>query len=270
MNNELIVLEQLPKIKYQLKQLSTEIKEKVDRVNSLIVNEDTVKETKQLRADLNKEFNELETQRKKVKQAIMSKYDEFEEVYKECVSNLYKDADAQLKSKIDEVEYNLKIEKENELRDFFKQYQVNYHLEDMVDFENVGLNITLSASMKSLKEQIVEYCERINNDIQIINNEEDRDELLLEYKNNGYDYQKAKLVLIQRKKQLEEIKQKQEQVEEVKSQEVKVEENVATIVAPKEIIEDDEFLEVTFTVKAHKEKIIKLKEFMKEENIVYE
>ena len=60
--NDLITIETLPVIKYHLEQLSIEIKEKVDRVNSLIVNEDTVKEVKQVRADLNKEFNELELQ----------------------------------------------------------------------------------------------------------------------------------------------------------------------------------------------------------------
>ena len=270
MNNDLIVLEQLPIIKYQLKQLSTEIKEKVDRVNSLIVNDDTVKETKQLRADLNKEFNELETQRKQVKQAIMSKYDEFEEIYKECVSNLYKDADAQLKSKIDEVEYNLKQEKENELREFFKQYQENYHLEDLIVFENIGLNITLSASMKSLKDEIINYCEKIYNDIQIIASEENSEELLLEYKNNGFDYQKAKLVLIERKRQLEELKQKQEKVEQQIVQEVKAEEKVAEIIAPKEIIEEDEELEVTFTLKGSKNKILQVKKLIEELGIEYE
>lgn len=270
MNNDLIVLEQLPIIKYRLEQLSIEIKEKVDKVNNLIVNEDTVKETKQLRAELNKEFNDFEIARKQIKQAIMNKYDEFEEVYKEKVSNLYKDADAQLKSRIDEVEYNLKQEKENELREFFKQYQENYHLEDLIVFENIGLNITLSASMKSLKDEIINYCEKIYNDIQIIASEENSEELLLEYKNNGFDYQKAKLVLIERKRQLEELKQKQEKVEQQIVQEVKAEEKVAEIIAPKEIIEDEEILEVTFTVKASKGKIIKLKEFMKGENIDYE
>ena len=44
--NELIILEQLPVIKYQLEQLSKEIKEKVDRANKLVVSEDTVKDVK--------------------------------------------------------------------------------------------------------------------------------------------------------------------------------------------------------------------------------
>ena len=90
MNNDIITLEQLPIIKYQLEQISTQIKEKVDNATSLVCNEDTVKEIKKVRADLNKEFNELETRRKEVKQAIMQKYDEFEEIYKENVGNIYK------------------------------------------------------------------------------------------------------------------------------------------------------------------------------------
>ena len=65
--SKLIIIEQLPIIKSHLENLSVEIKEKVDRANSLVVNEETVKDVKQIRADLNKEFKELEEQRKQVK-----------------------------------------------------------------------------------------------------------------------------------------------------------------------------------------------------------
>ena len=207
MNNDLIVLEQLPIIKYQLEQLSGQIKERVEKVENLVVSEENVKETKKLRTELKKEFENFENARIAVKKAINAKYEEFEAVYKEKVSNLYTDADAQLKSKIDEVEYELKAKRENELREFFTQYQKNYHLEGILDFENINLKIIASESDKKLKEQISKYCERVYNDIQIIASEENSDELLLEYKNNGFDYQKAKLVLIEIKRQLEELKQ---------------------------------------------------------------
>ena len=172
--NELITIETLPVIKYHLEQLSVEIKEKVDRANSLIVNEDTVKDVKKTRAELNKEFAELETQRKNVKQAIMSKYDEFEDIYKENVSNLYKNVDNELKIKIDEVENQLKFDKEQELKEFFNQYKETYHLE-FINFDDIGLNITLSASMTSLKGQIKDFCERIDKDVQLIQNYENKD-----------------------------------------------------------------------------------------------
>lgn len=267
MNNELIVLEQLPVIKYKLEQLSTEIKEKVDRVNNLIVNEDTVKETKQLRASLNKEFSELEEQRKQVKNAIMAKYDEFNEIYVECVSNLYKDADAQLKSKIDDVENKLKLEKEEELREFVKQHCEANHIH--IEFEIIGLNITLSASMKSLKDQALAFIERVANDLKLIEMEEYKDEILLEY-NKTYDFVTAKTNVIERHRQLEEIAKQQEEKQQIEEQEKKVEEVIETITAPKELIEEDEILEATFTIRATKEQLIRLKEWLKEEGVEYE
>lgn len=268
--NELITLEQLPIIKYALEQLSIDIKERTDKIDSLIVNEDTIKDIKQLRASLNKEFNELETQRKNIKNAIMQKYNDFEEIYKEKVSNLYKNADETLKNKIDNVENELKAEKEIELREFFNQYKEEYNLENIVAFEMIGLNITLSASMKSLKDQIVEYCTRVRDEIDTILLEDDKDEIFLEYKMNGLDYPKAKATILNRKKQLEELKKQEVIIEEQQKQNEKIEEKVEELIAPKPIFENEEVLEVSFTIKTTKDKILKLKEFLKENGIEYE
>ena len=268
MNNELITLEQLPIIKYHLEQLSVEIKDKVARATSLVVNDDTVKDVKQVRAELNKEFNELETKRKQVKSAIMSKYDEFEEIYKENVSNLYKNADAELKEKIDNVENQLKQEKEDELREFVKQHCETNKIH--IEFEQIGLNITLSASMKSLKEQALAFIEKVVNDLKLIELEEHKDEILLEYNKNGFDFSKAKLDVITRYKQLEEIKKQQQEVQLQIDDEAEVVEKVEEITIPKEIIEDDELLTATFTITTTKENIIKVREFLKKEGISYE
>lgn len=264
--NELITLEQLPVIKYKLEQLSKEIKEKVDRVNNLVVNEETVKETKQLRAELNKEFAELESQRKMVKNAIMQKYDEFEDIYKECVSNLYKNADSLLKEKIDDVENQLKEDKKQELIDFFEEYKETYHLE-FINFDDIGLNITLSASMKSLKDQIKDFCEKIDKDIKLIEIDENKDKMMLEYLRNGYDYQKAKLTLLEEQRQLEELRKQLEQKQETDNQEEQVAEKVQEVVAPVKIIEEEELLEVTFTIKANTTQIRNLKQFLNNEGI---
>lgn len=268
--NELIVLEQLPIIKYKLEQLSVEIKEKVENANKLVVNEDTVKEVKQVRASLTKEFNELETQRKQVKQAIMSKYDEFEEIYRENVSNLYKQADQELKEKIDSVENSLKEEKKNELYDFAMEYIVANNIQDYVTFDDIGLNITLSASMKSLKEQIIAFCEKVKQDIDLINMEEYRDEILYEYKRNHNFVESKKLVLdrhkeIERIVNVEELRKQNE--EAIKQVEEKVEE---VLVAPKEIIEPQQVIKVSFTLIGTKEQIKKVKDFIIELGIEYE
>ena len=264
--NQLIVLEQLPIIKSHLEQLSKEIKEKVDRANSLVVNEDTVKDVKQVRADLNKEFNELETQRKQVKQAIMAKYDEFEEIYKENVSNLYKNADTQLKEKIDSIEIQLKQDKEDELRSFVREYSVAKGVD--IPFEKIGLNITLSASMKSLKEQALAFIEKVANDLKLIELEEFKGEILLEYK-ECIDYVVAKTRVLERHKQLEEIQKQRETRQEIENQEEKIVEQVDEIIAPVEVMEE-ETMTVTFTITDTKENILKVREFMKKEGIKYE
>ena len=266
--NELITLEQLPIIKYHLEQLSKEIKEKVDRANSLVVNEDTVKDVKQVRADLNKEFNELETQRKQVKQAIMSKYDEFEEIYKENVSNLYKDADAQLKEKIDEVENSLKVEKELELREFYNEYYKANDILIALPFERVGLNITLSSSMKSLKEQIKTFLEKVANDLKLISQEEYKDDMLFEYQNH-LDYATAKAKVLERHRMLDLLNEMQKKDDEKQQQEEKIAEQVDEIIAPVEVVEE-ETMTVTFTITDTKENILKVREFMKKEGIKYE
>ncbi len=268
MNNELITLEQLPIIKYHLEQLSVEIKDKVARATSLVVNDDTVKDVKQVRAELNKEFNELEAQRKQVKSAIIAKYAEFEEIYKENVSNLYKNADAELKEKIDNVENQLKQEKEDELREFVKQHCEANKIH--IDFEQIGLNITLSASMKSLKEQALKFIEKIVSDLQLIELEEYKNEILLEYNKNGFDFSKAKLDVVTRHKQLEEINKRQEEIQLQINDDAEIVEKVEEITTPKEIIEDDELLTATFTITTTKENIIKVREFLKKEGISYE
>ena len=261
--NELIVLEQLPIIKYKLEQLSVEIKEKVNNANKLVVNEDTVKEVKQVRASLTKEFNELETQRKQVKQAIMSKYDEFEEIYKENVSNLYKQADQELKEKIDNVESSLKEEKKNEIYDFAMEYFVANDLQDIVKFEDIGLNITLSASMKSLKEETIAFCERIKQDIELIKMEEYRDEILYEYKRN-HNFAQCKMSVLDRHKAIDNINNKQIEIEKQEEQEQKMQEKIEEIINVPEEIE-----EWAFNIKATRTQVKKLKEWLDEEEIEY-
>lgn len=265
--NQLIILEQLPIIKTHLEQLSKEIKTKVDNATSLIVNDETVKEVKQVRANLTKEFNELESQRKQVKQAIMAKYDEFEEIYKENVSNLYKQADAELKEKIDNVENQLKQEKEDELREFVKQHCEANKIH--IPFEKIGLNITLSASMKSLKEQALEFISKVANDLKLIELEEHSSEILYEY-NQCMDYVVAKTRVLERHKQLEEIQKQQEIKQEQERQEEKVVGEVEEITIPKEVIEEDELIKVSFTLTGTKEQIKKVKDLIVELGIEYE
>jgi hypothetical protein len=267
MDKNIIELEQLPIIKYKLEQISTQIKEKVDKATSLVCTEETVKDVKKVRAKLNKEFDELETKRKEVKNEILEKYNEFEEIYKENVSKIYQDADATLKEKISNVENELKKQREEDLKDFFQEHVEANHINGLISFEDVGLNITLSASEKSLKEQIKAFCEKVANDIKAMQSDEDKEEILLEYKNNGFDYAKAKTKIVEKKKILEEFKTKIAQNgDEIKQDEIVIQ-NVDTMVSAPIEIEEEETYEVAFKVKVTKTQAKELKEYLRERGI---
>lgn len=267
--NEIAKIEQMPQIIVQVKEIGKYIDEALKGIDDLECNEENKKEVKEKRSQINKFATSLENKRKEIKAQILAPYQEFEEIYNNECKNKLNDASEMLGNKISEIEEKQKEVKENNLREFFNQYQETYHLKDVVSFENVGLNITLSASEKSLKDQIVVFCERINKDIQVINNEENKEELMLEYMKNGFDYQQAKLTLFERKKQIEELKTKQEEIKEQVKQEEIVEATIEEIGVPQELMEEEQF-EATLTIKATKKQLQELKQWLEERNIEYD
>ena len=270
--NKIIILEQLPVITSKLDYVSKKIKEKVNDTLNLVCTEETVKDVKKIRADLNKEFQQLETQRKQIKNAIMDEYNEFEQIYKEKIAYLYNLADEKLKAKICIVEGQLKDEKEKEIRAFVEEHckANNVHIQ----FERIGLNITLSASMKSLKEQALAFIEKTATDLRMIELEEYREEILLEY-NQTLDFAKAKMKVIERHEQIEEMKKKEEEQKRKEEEEQKVievvEEVIEEEITPPELVEEEQqMMVVAFQVTATVEQIRELKQWLKERNIQYE
>lgn len=178
---ELIVVKQLPVIEEQLKTIKANIESKVANVLALDCNEGTVKAIKVLRADLTKDFKDLEERRKFVKNTIMAPYEAFDVVYKECVTDIFKSADSELKKRIDFVENELKDEKRAKIQTYFREYLESKHI-DFVTFEDANINVTMSASEKSLKAAAKAFIDRIADDLKLIDTQEHKEEILVEYK----------------------------------------------------------------------------------------
>ena len=185
MENNIIQVKQLPIIVEQLHEVKAEVTAKVEQALSLVCTEDTVKDVKKVRSELNKELKDFEERRKAVKKAIMTPYEQFETVYKDCISDTYKKADTELKGKIDNVENELKEQKKAEVKGYFDEYLTATGI-DFVTFENAHINVTLSASMKSLKEQAKAFIDKIVDDLNVINTQEHKDDILYEYKRKRY------------------------------------------------------------------------------------
>lgn len=287
---DLIVVKQLPQIEEHLKELSIDIDKKVENAKSLICTEENVKTIKQVRADLNKEFKEVEQQRKMVKEQILAPYMQFEEIYKTYISDKYKGADSDLKTKIDTTENELRARKEQETRDYFEEYKQSLSI-DFIKFEDAKIKAGLADSKTSLKKQAKDFIDRVNADLATIMLQEHKEEILVEYNQNGYVLSTAISTVINRTKAVEEAKRKQEELKQKQLEEAQriADENIkAQTEATKQALENfrvpeqevlqapiieekqEEILTLRFTVKGTRTKLKALKEFLVNGGYEYE
>lgn len=275
MSDEIIVIEQLPVIKQQLQTIKADVTKRVNDALSLVCTKETVAVVKEARAELTKEFKAWEDKRKEVKNAIMKPYNDFDEAYKDCITDVFKAADSDLKSKIDSVENELKEQRYQEVFCYFEELCQANNL-DFVTFENTNINITLSASMKSLKKQAKDFVDRICDDLTLIATQEHKDEILYFYKKQDgisfLDVSKSIAFVIDKHRVIEAEKAKeaerQAQIEVIKAVESKVDEIVPPTIEPPK--EDEPILTVRFTVKGTRTQLKALKEFLNNGGYDYE
>lgn len=270
MNSKIIVIKQLPEIEEHLQAIKAEVTAKVNDALNLVCTEETVKSVKAVRADLNKDLKEFEERRKAVKKAIMTPYEAFEAVYKDCISDTYKKADIELKTKIDSVENELKAQKTAEIKGYFDEYLQSKAI-DFITFESAHINVTLSASVKSLKEQAKAFIDRICDDLNLIDTQEHKDEILYEYK-QSLNVSGAITTVVNRYKAIEEAKAREE---ERKAREQAAAEAAAKVeaVAPPTVepiappVEEEPIFRMTFTVKGTKSQLKAVKDFIIQKGI---
>lgn len=213
MENGLIIVKQLPVIEDQLAAVKESITERVNQALSLVCTEETYKEIKKVRSDLNKEYAELEARRKEVKAAVLEPYEKFEKVYKDCAGDLYAKADRELKAKIAEVEDGLKNQKITALCDYFVEYRESLGLsEDLVKYDDAGIKVGLSDSLTGLKKKVKDFLDHISDDLKAIESHEDRDEILTEYK-RGFNLANALSTVAARHKAIEDARKAREEAE---------------------------------------------------------
>lgn len=272
--DELIIVRQLPIIEDRLRELSDQIDGKVNEAISLVCTEETVKAVKAIRAELNGDFLALEDQRKAVKTAVMTPYERFEDVYREYVSDKFKQADGVLKGRINDVENELKEQKRREVRAYFEEYLLSKHI-DFVTFEDARINVTLTASMKSLKEQAKAFVDRICDDLALIETQEHKPEILVEYKKN-LNCSQAITTVKARFEAIEREKKRQAELEAYRASEEKIVKSIEAIIpqplAPPNVkpVEIDPVKTLCFKVDAPISKLKELKKFLDDNEYQYE
>lgn len=263
--NELIVLKQTAIIEEGLRSKKSEIEAKVAFAKNIVCTEESVKQVKDIRAFLNKEFAELETQRKELKAQVLAPYEAFELVYKECASDIYKSADKDLKTKIDEIEDGIKAEKTEKVVEYFNEYQQSKNVE-FITYDRANINVTLSTSLKSLKDQAKAFIDKVSDDLALIDTQENKAEILVEYKQH-LNVSRAITTVTERYKAIETEKARMVQDAEAKATREEVVQRIEKVVelsapvveAP--VVEAKKY-KVTFTVTGTMEELKQVKAFL--------
>lgn len=302
MNEELITLKQPPIIIYeQIKAVGQQIEAKIAELNldNQLVTDETLKSAKNTRATLRKELAVFEEQRKFIKEQVNVPYKAFEKAYKEHIEIHYDKADSTLKSKIDEVQNRLLDDKRGRIKEYFTELCQQQGI-DFLIFERLPMNITLSASDKSLKEQVAGFVSELSKSIQVIESfnepNEFKAEILTDYKQTldiTRAIQNAQYRRQQREAELARIEAQRAAAEQARLAAEARAREAAPLQAPAQVIneaqpaaplqpepvqeatqaaqeDENEIVQATFTVIGTRAQLRELRAFLDNNNIQYQ
>lgn len=253
----------------QIKEQAIMIKNWYD---SLVITEDMLKDIKSEKSQINKAKDTVATYRKDIVKEFKKPIEQFELLAKET-ENILKEAYDTCNEAVKRYEDETKAKKTEEVKAYFDEYAESLKI-DFVEYERLGINVTLTASMKSLKEAVKVCLDKIASEIDLINiqKEELIPDMLVEYKKT-LNVANAIKNVTDRHKAIEEEKARQEALKALKAEAVKQEKKVEQVLeAPKEIVEEPkpQIYKATFNVFGTIEQIKALKDFMNERGIKYD
>ena len=280
--SDLICVTQLPVIRERLRMVKESVELAVREAASMVCTADTVQAVKNKRAELRKQFDELEEQRKAVKTAILAPYNDFEAVYKECISGPFKAADAELKAEIDGYEAELKAACKEGLRGYFDEL-CEAHGVDFLNLEtamNVGkIKISMADAtaktprrlMDALSETVAKVATGMDQVMAMAM--DDAVEIMAEYK-ECLDVGHAVACVQGRKRRIEAEKEAAEARRSAQERREAAAEKVAALMPPEQTAAPEKPKErlyrITFTVTVTRDQGLALKKYLETEGISYE
>lgn len=281
---EAMSIVQLPIIEERFEILRQQIQTGISEALALECTEETVRDVKKARAALNKQFQQnYENARKEIKTKVLAPYNFFEDLYKKNVADQFREADQKLAEKIGQVEGELKDRKRVQIEDFFNEYKASLGLSDEpFEWGDVGVNVTLSSSLKSLKESAKMFLDNVRTDLACISSHEYADEIMVEYR-KSHSLSDAICTVTKRHEEIEKERERSEkakqeaeaqQLHDAEVEEILREESqeslfhTPSVEERKEEPEDDPVeYEVTFRVRGTLDEIVRLKNYLEDNDL---
>lgn len=256
-----------------------EVKGYVEKLNNYYKNvfftEETIQQAKEEKAKVNKFKAQVADYRKNIITEYNKPIKTFDDTAKETeklLAETYNTINKQVASYEDEQ----KRKKEQQIKDYFEEYKIANNI-DFVTYEQAKINVTLTASIKSLKEQAKLFIDEVIDDLKLIGTQECKDEILVEYKQN-LNVSKSIQDVANRHRLLEEEKKRKEELKEKLVQKMSEEADIVikednqpqVLEAPKVEEKQEEILILKFTVRGTRMKLKELKKFLEDGGYDYE
>ena len=274
-----------------------EVKGYVENLNNYYKNisftEETMQEAKNEKSKVNKFKKQVSDYRKNIIEEYNKPIKAFEDTAKET-EKLLTETYNTINQQVANYESKQKEIKEKEVKDYFEEYKIANNI-DFITYGQARINVTLSASMKSLKDQAKQFIDKIVDDLKLIETQEHKAEIIVEYKQT-LNVSNAITSVTNRFKAIEEEKKRQEELKRKQLEEVqrradesiraqseatrqalenfipKTEERVEETILQAPVIEkkQEEILTLRFTVRGTRIKLRELKQFLENGGYDYE
>lgn len=254
-----------------------EVKGYVENLNNYYKNisftEEIMKEAKDEKSKVNKFKKQVSDYRKSIIAEYNKPIKAFEDTAKET-EKLLTETYNTINQQVANYENKQKEIKEQDIKDYFEEYKKANNI-DFITYEQAKINVTLSASMKSLKEQAKSFIDKVVDDLKLIETQEHKTEILVEYKQT-LNVSQAITSVTNRFKAIEEEKKKIEQEKELqkfvvdtaKESDKYSEQIILNSPSVEEKIEG--ILTLKFTVRGTRTKLRELKQFLESGGYDYE
>lgn len=262
-----IEIKQLPVIEFKDYETMLEIiEETTSKYENLVLDEENVKDFKDIQAKFNKDIKTLDNFRKAIKKQVSGPIAEFEEKIKRATA-LMEQKKSHISSQLNDYDIKCKEEKKAEYTKYFLEKQLVMHNIDFVTLDMIEQNNWLNkgTTLKKIYEQIDAFFAKIESDLQIIELNPNGGRIKTIYLDNGFNL--APAIETAMAQIAREAKEQARIDAEMRAKELVVEpEEVAKVVeevktAP--VVEKVSTIKTaTFTIKGDREELLKVREFI--------
>ena len=154
-----------------------------NKLKETVVTEESVKESKKVLAEVNKDIKKLEDKRLFIKKQILEPYNDFEIKVKEIVG-IVKEADNIVRSQVRELEERERENKRNILKELFDNKLKHYDFQELIWFDNFFEQrmANKTTSVDKVEEEMSNWLEQRKMDMSVIENlDYDKTLLIKEY-----------------------------------------------------------------------------------------